>query len=272
MKVMLRSNHAAEQDILTDDSGSFAFSGLPAGRYEIGVDAGKDFEAAEEIVDIDSSSPIATVQINLNPKKNIRKTAGMVDAKSSEVPKKARSFYESATKSADAGKIDKAIEQLKSAIGIYPDYGDAYNELGVDYLKLNQTAVAVEALQSAIKLMPENYAPHLNYGIALIRQNSFQASLEELKLSSRLNSVSPIPHLYQGRAYIGLNMYSEAENELEKSLRLGGGPEAHRFLGFIHMRRGNKKQAIDSLETYLKLAPNVGDANQVRGMIAQLRK
>ncbi|HZS44818.1 MAG TPA: tetratricopeptide repeat protein [Blastocatellia bacterium] len=274
MKVVLSSNHAGDQFTMSDDNGAFTFSSVRSGRYEIRVDAGNDFESLAENVDVEDTSQNITVHINLKIKRAVRESPGTVDASrpSAQVPKKAQDLYQSAVKSADSGDINNSIEKLKRAISIYPDYGDAYNELGVDYLKLKQTDQAISVLQSAIKFLPQNYAPHLNYGIALIRQRGYAESLVELKLASQLNPISPLPHLYQGRALIGLNKYDEAEKELQKSLRMGGSPEAHRFLGFIYTERNDKKQAIDELEAYLKLSPGIGDEGQIRGIISDLRK
>ena len=45
-------------------------------------------------------------------------------------------LYNEAILSVQAGKREKAIKQLKSALSIYPDFMLALNELGVQYIKL----------------------------------------------------------------------------------------------------------------------------------------
>ena len=58
------------------------------------------------------------------------------------------------------------------------------------------------------------------------------------------------------------------------SLKLGKEQmkEAHRILAIIYSSRGAKKQAAQELQTYLKLAPDTQDAEQLREMIRRLKE
>jgi regulator of sirC expression with transglutaminase-like and TPR domain len=45
---------------------------------------------------------------------------------------------------------------------------------------------------------------------------------------------------------------------------------AHRGLGFVYQRMGFKAKALDSLNRYLRLAPNASDADAIRDRIVDL--
>ena len=62
------------------------------------------------------------------------------------MPPRARAFYEKAREQAQAGNNKAAIEQLKQAISEYPDFMLAFNELGVQYLRLGELDKADEAI------------------------------------------------------------------------------------------------------------------------------
>jgi tetratricopeptide (TPR) repeat protein len=81
-------------------------------------------------------------------------------------------------------------------------------------------------------------------------------------------------HLYRGNVLIRLHNFEEAEKELNRALSLGGksGIVAYRYLGKLYSERGETAKAIAALENYLKLAPNVKDADQVRAIIKQLQE
>src|SRR5688572_25287766 len=72
--------------------------------------------------------------------------SGVLNAALAGVPKPAVELYKQAIESARTGESDKAIEQLKRAVALYPGFALALNELGVQYLKRGQVDKAAEAL------------------------------------------------------------------------------------------------------------------------------
>ena len=70
--------------------------------------------------------------------------------------------------------------------------------------------------------------------------------------------------------YIAGN-FSSAEGLYKQALGANRGfAPAHKGLGFLYQRIGNKAKAIDSLRTYLKLVPNAKDADAVTKRLEQL--
>src|SRR5262249_33793701 len=135
----------------TDTNGAFTFRRIRPGSYHIVLDPGKEFEPVNETVDImspgrargQSIAESVTVQINLTPiVRTVVAAARTVSAKGMAIPEAAAASYKEAIKLGDAGERTKAIEELKKALVVYPEFMLALNEMGIQYLRLNQPAKA----------------------------------------------------------------------------------------------------------------------------------
>lgn len=282
VQVKLESYIAGELSVLSDSNGSFRFSGLSPGTYTVFVDAGDQYEIARETVFIDTdgsnirlppTSRLYTVQITLQLRRSEATKRGVVNVALTTIPSGARDLYQKALESARAGDSKKAVEQLQSALAIYPNFPLALNELGVQYLKLKQADKAAESFVAALKLSPDEFTPRLNYGIALVEEKNFREAESQLREALKKNGSSPSGHLYLGITLISLHDYVQAEKELLRAVNLGGDNMslAHYYLGGIYWRRKENKAAADELELYLKLAPNASDAARTRATIKELR-
>jgi tetratricopeptide (TPR) repeat protein len=276
-RVKLRSAYTGEQFTTTDGNGAFTFSRLRSGTYYLVVEAGGEYESASDTVDIMSTAGNAgsavTVQITLQPKQAAKQTTGMVDAAAAEAPEAPLKLYKEAMLSAQAGKREKAIEQLKSALSICPDFMLAFNEMGVQYIKLHKWDKAAESLRSALKLAPDDFAPNLNYGIVLLQAKDFMGAARALQRALRKDGSSAAAHFYYGQAMTWLGEYDAAEHELKQAIGLGNNEmvEAYRLLGAVYIEKRNNQRAAEELEKYLSLLPKAKDADKIREMIKQLR-
>lgn len=260
----------------TDDSGNFVFRRLAGGNYLLTVEAGEEFQTANESVDIfarGGASVTQPVYIQLHYKKMSGEKPGTVDAALAGAPKEAVKHYEKALKAASEGEPGKAVESLERALKVYSDFAPALNQLGLQYLKLNQPDKAADALQRALKLAPEEFGPNLNYGIVLFYQKRFADAERHLRLALTKRESSAAAHFYLGRTLIKSGSYADAEKELVKALELGGDgiDEAHRFLGGIYREMGDNARAVASLEKYLSVEPKAKDADAIRAIIAEMR-
>lgn len=282
VRVTLSSVRGGDTRAMTDDNGAFTFRRLAGGTYRVTVEVGKEFEPATETVDIfdgsggrgSPSGQVVSVQIQLRPRQAAAERAATLNAALASVPKPARDLYERALESARRGEHKKAVEQLKEAVGIHPEFALALNELGVQQLKLGEPERAAEAFRAALKLAPDSFAVRLNYGVVLIQQKKFADAEGQLAAALKLQDASAPAHLYRGRALIGLARHDEAERELQTALKLGGDEEmsmAYRYLGAVYIERGEAGRAVAALETYLRLAPHASEAPQIRDIIKQLR-
>src|SRR5262245_38167848 len=137
-----------------------------------------------------------------------------------KISPKAREAYDSATKLLAAGQYEQAIEPLKRAVALQPDYFRACNDLGATYLRLNQLDQAAEAFRRAIKINDQDYRPQLNLGITLNRQGKNPEATEVLsKLRrSRPELAAALSPLIE--ALIGARQWAQAEEQIRQALAL----------------------------------------------------
>lgn len=281
VKVRLRSI-SGDQFRMSDDSGAFSFPRLQGGTYTLTIDAGNEFEIAYETVDIieaarrrgsSATGQIYTVQITLTPKRGAIQPAGTVDASTGGIPEAARMLYKEALEAGELGDSKKAIEKLEESLKVFPNFMSAFNELGLQYMKLKKLDKAEAALSQALKISPEAFPPRLNYGILLMLKKDYVAAANELQKATQKDSSNATAHLHLGKAFINLAIYNKAEKELQQAISLGGNEmfEAHRYLGAVYIELRENVRAADQLEKYLSLSPTAKDAEKIREIIKQLR-
>jgi Flp pilus assembly protein TadD len=287
-KIKLESTNSGGLSVIAGLNGEFSFQNLTPGSYTLSVDAGAAYEPYRESVFIDgptvfSRSPASvsaarsyTVLVYLQVKQQPGAPGklGVIDVALVNVPKQAADFYQKGLAAVRAGDSKKAVEELNSAVALFPDFPLALNELGVQYLKLGQPDKSAAALQSAVKLSPNSSTVRLNYGIALLNKKEFTGAEEQLRQALKLNDGSPTAHMYLGITLVNQRLYEEAEKELQQAVSTAGGEglgQAHYYLGGLYWKKGDYKRAADELELYLQRTPNARDAERVRGTIKDLR-
>ena len=268
------------RDSFTDSVGNFEVRGLSTGRYTIVVPSDeRNYTTTAEHVEITRYSP-DTVSISVNltaleERKSVKSSRHTVSVReaSDSIPKKAREAYKRSVDLSRRGKIQEAIEELKRAIAIYPEYVHAYNDLGVAYIKLDLIDDAIKALEKSISLDPRALNPRLNLGIANVRRRDYEKAEQPLREALVIDETAPLVHLYLGITLWKTNRPDEAESEFERALSLGGSDIAiaHYYLGQLYAGRGRIEEAVSELEAYVKQKPTSEDAQQALQKIAELR-
>jgi Flp pilus assembly protein TadD len=269
------------RDSYTDSNGNFEVRNLGIGMYALVVPSDdRLYATATERLEITRYSPdVIVINIYLTTKeqtdtrrKGDRRTISAREA-TTRIPKSALQAYKRSTRLLRDGKTEKAIEELKRAIAIFPEYVQAYNDLGIIYMKLDRVDEAIRALDKSAQLDPGAFNPRLNLGIAYVRRQDFIGSEQHLRSAITIDASSPLAHLYLGIAFWKTNRADEAEDELLRAIALGGSDiaVAHYYLGQLYVRRDRIADAIAELEAYLKDKPEAADAPRVRQQIAELR-
>jgi len=283
LKVKLTGIRGGDFFTMADDTGAFSFRRVGGGTYVVSVDPGSEYEPVNEQVDVvdgpatreASFGRTYNLQIQLRPRgANPKGGSGVFIAALGSVPKPAVNLYQKALASAQAGDRVKAIDQLRSAISIYPEFMLAYNQLGVQYLSLGLLDKAAEALRAALAIAPDAFEPLLNYGIALVYMKRVKEAEPKLRMALEKNETSGVAHYFLGRALAVSRRFDEAEKELLRAIKLSGDEVAmaHRYLGAIYNDRGDNEHAITELETYPRLVPQAKDADQCRRIVKQLQE
>lgn len=269
------------RDSFTDTTGTFEVNSLNTGTYTIVVPTNdRTYGTTTERFEITRYSPdVIGVTMYLNPKeegttrvKDGRHTVSAREA-SSAIPKKAREAYNRSVDLSRRGQTQQAIEELKRAIAIYPEYVHAYNDLGVAYIKLDLIDDAIRALEKTIALDPQAFNPRLNLGLANVRRKDFVRAEPSLRAAIGIDAGAPLAHLYLGITLWKTGRGDEAEDEFGRTVSLGGSEIAiaHFYLGQLYVEKNRIAEAVAELETYLKQKPASDDGQQARQQIVELR-
>jgi Flp pilus assembly protein TadD len=278
LAVRLQTMTKGDRIVTTDDYGNFAFRGLPSGDYTVVIDKEKDFQPMSQSVSIIQLRGLPGQTYNLSIRLEWKAPAGarpgVVNAEFANVPERARTLYTNGLEESKKGNYKEAVEQLKLAIVQYASFMQAYNEMGVQYIKLNQLEDADAAFQQATKINPDAVPPLVNRGIVNVMMKRYGESVPILRKAIAKDDMSAVAHYFLGQAMANLGLFDNAEKELQLSIKLGTDQmkEAHRLLAIIYTNRGNKKLAADELEAYLKLMPTAPDAEKLKEKIRELRE
>jgi tetratricopeptide (TPR) repeat protein len=80
-------------------------------------------------------------------------------------PKSAETYYAFATLHSENGQHDRAAELVRVALGLKPEWSDAWNNLGNHYEGLGDREAAIAAFDRALQLDPRNMGAVVNRGL-----------------------------------------------------------------------------------------------------------
>lgn len=118
-----------------------------------------------------------------------------------------------------------AIDELRKAIELKPDYHEALNYLGYVYVEENKYLDKAEAMiRKALTLEPNNGAYLDSLGWLYYKQGKTKEALKELQQASDLLD-DPVIFDHLGEVYLKLNEKENAKANWEKSLSLSPAQE-----------------------------------------------
>lgn len=265
--------------LYTDTNGGFGFRGLGEAVYTLEAQGDPSiYEAVTQEVRLIRGTHVRLI-INLKEKSRAtdsRPVGNVVSLAELEqkVPGPAKKEFQKATSLVKEGKIEQAIERFKKAISIFSDYLMARNDLGVQYLNLKRTAEAAEQFEAAVAINEKAFNPRLNLGISRIAQKRYIEAMEQLNHALSIDSSSPAAHLYLGIASVETDDLEAAERELALAQSLGDQTYSlsHFFKAQVHLKKGERAEAISELNAYIEKAPQGEYAARARTLLEQLKE
>ncbi len=138
---------------------------------------------------------------------------------------KARIHYEQGVFLSQERQYKGALSAFKKAVSLYPDYGDAYFNMGIVYYELDRDDEAIEAYQKAIAIDPRDVTARNNLGNLYIRQGQLSAAIEMLEQAVRIDPTYGVARSNLALAYYLAKMYHRARDELNELKGLGITPD-----------------------------------------------
>lgn len=204
-----------------------------------------------------SSNPFAAGGAAPNPSSAAPTgSSAVISVHELQIPEKARKACEKGRKIFAAKDPAGSIPEFQKAIKAFPDYYEAYANLGAAELDLSQWADAEAAFRKAIDLSGGQYAP-ADFGLGLILATVTKqfAAAEAVVREGLAKSPADVT----GHFVLAWVLYSSARlKEAEDSVRqaLVDNPNAgaaRLLLAQIHIQESNFSAVVDDLNAYLSL-------------------
>ena len=259
----------------TDTSGRFETPATGPGSYVVTVQE-QGYEPAEQRVDASLDGNVQDLVITLRKVRvSLAQHRGyLVSVHDLKVPGKARHAFQKGMERLQKKDAVGSIGYFKEATNAFPDYYEAYYQIGVANLELRRGDDAEQALQTAIDMSGGGYAePQFALGALLCDRHEYTNAERVLRRSIEVDGNSWKGHLFLAQALFGLNRLAEAEKSAHEALlRRSDVSAAYVLLANVHIRRQEYVTAIQDLDTFLKMKPVGQSSDQARAVRAAVER
>lgn len=168
------------------------------------------------------------------------------------------------------GEPGHAIEQFDQAIGLQPEFPEAFNNRGVAYFNNGQFSRAIDDYGEAIRFRPEYSSALQNRGNAYAARGQYDRAIEDY---NKAIGMKPGPAAYRnrGNAYRAKGDYESAIRDLSAAIGSSGssgsstGAGALDDRGDTYLAMGQKARALDDFSEAVRLQPDDPDAFLSKG-------
>ena len=169
-------------------------------------------------------------------------------------------------------RFAEAVPTLEQTLRRDPRFACAYNALGVALGRTGRMKESRQAFETAARLTPEWGLPPFQIASQMVAAGEPAKAVPYLEKAVAYNPRSVINRWNLVHVLRIAGAPSRAEQEAAALIRLDPNyPPAYTELGLIYESQGNATKAADAYDTYVLLAPNFVDANEVRARAARLR-
>lgn len=251
----------------TDSSGRFQAPAQGSGSVIVAVQE-DGYEPVEQRVDVSYQGSTSGVLITLRKLRASLVDRGgyTVSVHDLKVPGKARHEFDKGIALLQKNDAQGSLNHFKEATNAFPNYYEAYYQIGLANLELRRGNDAEQALQRSIDLSGGGYAePQFALGALLCDRKSYQEAERVLRRAIDVDANSWKGHLFLGQALFGQNRLAEAEKSAQEVLlRRSDAASAYILLANIHIRRQEYILGIKDLDTYLSMRPEGASSEQAR--------
>lgn len=276
-------NYSTVSRIRTDSTGRFSFIGISPGHYNVKVlpSATNYLEVTEgvDIIEFGASRAGDSAYLDIYLKFDKRKLNNGLDGITDvvfvqDVPEEARRLYKQGVKNINE-KGDKGFNEIDKALVIFPNYYDALNMLGREYVVRKEYQKALPYLIKSIDVNQRSFSSFYALGYAAYQLNHRPEAIEAVRAATILQPNSPSAQLLLGTLLRLDGSYEKSEKSLLQAKNLSKNlpiAEIHWQLALLYNKLNRNKEAADELEFYLKIQPDSGNNKEIKDLIAKLRK
>jgi len=277
---ILNDGYSPLKAVYTDGTGRFQFR-VPEGAYYLEVDPlDKPFERQQQRVDLNPTpysklGEMFMVDIILTPRAGAEPPKPKANDEVvfyQTVPDTAKAEYERGLRLLPK-KPDDAYAAMRHALQIYPDYYDAMQTLGSEYVKARFYDHALPLLLQAIKINPEGARSYYALGVLFYQTGRYPYAVKAFTRAIGADGSDVNATVYRGLSLMRERRESEAETDFKRAYTLGakGIPDVQLALSTIYVNQHRFGEAADELDRLLKENPERKDRKKIEGLIKSLR-
>ncbi len=196
-----------------------------------------------------------------------------VSATSRAAPGDVRKAYEKGLESAAKGKSADAQKDFEKAVAIYPQYANAWLDLGRERLKAHLDDPAHDAFVKALAADDKLAAADAELGMMASRAQNWKEAAAYLDATTRLDPIDYAQLRFPAAvAEYNVRNFEAAERNVREALKndpAHPNPQQDHLLGVLLLKKGDLAGGVEELRTYLRLAPAAPDADRVKTEIEQ---
>ena len=270
------SGETASPPVVSGTKGEFLFNGIPSGDYLITTRV-KGYDTSTTSIML-GGFPLLNVTITLHRTESKQPSApgDTISAHELTIPGKARDEFDRGMKVMGVPKPDyaKALGHFERAIKEFPDYYEAYAQIGIAQYHLGDKAAAEQALRASARLSGGHYLDALSLLARMLNDESRFAESESFARTCATEDESAWGcELELARALSGLKRPTEAEALATKASELNpSNADTFLILGNIHIEEHKYAEVVKDFDAYLKLNPTGPESDQVRASQEQARR
>ena len=136
----------------------------------------------------------------------------ILSSKSLSENERAMEFYSKGLKEVKKENYEKAVEYFGKAVKEDPEFAFAWDNLGVNYRRLNNFDKAIECYTKSLEIDPNGLMPLQNIAVAYQYKKEYSKAIEAYEKLAKIDKNNP--EVYYG---IG-NVYASSLNDYEKGL------------------------------------------------------
>lgn len=205
-----------------------------------------------------------------------RAPGSTVSIRDFHIPSKAKHEFEQGLKHLQKRDASGSLVFFHRALQIYPNYYEAHYNEGVARMRLGHDEEARQSFQKAIDLSGGQYVRAVfGYGLVLCHEGRPAQAEQIVRRGLELDPSIPDGHVVAAIALLKLHRLNEAEKYAREALGLPPSWEslkAYLVLADIHAEQAHFDILVTDLQTYLRLAPDDDNREDLQNLLAFAQK
>lgn len=199
-----------------------------------------------------------------------------VSMTSLKAPKDAKKAFEKGLAALKKNKTEDAEKNFQKAVTVYPEYAEAWFQLGALQMDAKDNDAARKSFGQAIADDPKLVTPYVNLAILDAQAGKWKESADHSASAIRLDPVDfPAVFYFDALANYNLQNYEQSEKsarQLEKMDPQHHFPMVKRILASVLAEKKDYSGAAEQMRDYLRIAGTAQDADKVREQLQELER